>query len=1007
MTDAAAPPLDDAARPLGTALTVLGFLLGAGLLSTLPGVPPALRPLEAETAEARIEVLAGLFTRPRVTLVEHERQLAGDVAAHDDVADVEPEDTVAPDDIDVVDAGPATTIVRPAAVEQAGPLDRSAYVAAAPWPGETAMAALHDRLKMPGAVVDNPCLERIERADGDAAAICGRTALGALFSTFDALARGEKDARAHVIVLGNSLIASDHVVDVVRARLAGLFGDGGRGLLLPERLSKIAGRRVRTGRGSPGWTPRTFALDAAHVPADVQGLTGSLHEATVEGDSTVWEPDGATLGELWWLDPGRGLRVEVDDVEVLRIDPRASGTRPRPRRHAFRIATDAKQIRLVAGRGAQVYGVTLEREAAGVVVDTVGVPAASARGFVDDVDAGTFSEQLAARDPALVVFMLGGNETRSLASGALTERVFADKFTRLIARARDAAPRAGCLVVTPIDAARTTTTSDELITRPELHTVIAAERQIAHESGCAFFDLFAAMGGDGSLGRMRQAQLISDDLVHPRARGGDVLGALFASALVDAWRTTPPSPSPTIARRHPPDPQRPRLVGLSFPEEDRPVAVSDDDIVAPARPRALARFFARLRSLEEGTIDRVAIGQLGASHTAGQMLTDRMRQRLGARFGEVGRGYISAGTASKRLAPSGVFRDVVGSYDVADGREVDSGGAVGMAGTKLRLAPGARFRVGFCTGCPIESSRSSGHLTLAWLHTPDMGSADVLVNGMRVASLLPSVRRRDSDVQHLELPIGAERATLEVIARSMVGADGGPVGPVHLLSVSEEMNRRGIVLDAAGLPGTTGMTAQRWRQDLLAAEIRARDYDLVVTAWGTNEAGIASLTEETYRRHFDATLSTLLAAAPRADCLIIGATDRFDRKGNAMVPAANHELVERVQRSLAAARGCAFFSMRDVMGGPGSMRRWVADGLARQDHVHFTREGYARLADTLVDELLAAYAWSASDPRRSSEPDDAVAGSGEPEPSATSMATTTSSVRASASAVRSASTAEP
>jgi lysophospholipase L1-like esterase len=153
------------------------------------------------------------------------------------------------------------------------------------------------------------------------------------------------------------------------------------------------------------------------------------------------------------------------------------------------------------------------------------------------------------------------------------------------------------------------------------------------------------------------------------------------------------------------------------------------------------------------------------------------------------------------------------------------------------------------------------------------------------------------------------------------------------------------------------MTPQRWRQDLYGEEVRSRRYDLIITAWGTNEAGIGSLDAATYKHHFGNTLSTLQAAAPEADCLIIGASDRLDNKNGILIPAAAHELVERVQQELAVEHGCAFFSMRQAMGGPLSMKRWVKEGLGLDDHVHFTQEGYDRLGDMIIDDLLAAWRW--------------------------------------------------
>ena len=973
----------DGPRVRGTAITALGFLVGAALLASAPGVPAELRPVDLSDATARSAIFAKLVSRPRMTLAEHEKKLEGHVDVPDlhvaDDADgaLDPaeerdllEEANGDDDLRAL-----ASLSRPppaAEAEEAPPVDRAAVIARGVRKSVERRAwrshEKHRLLQMPGAAIDNPCVERSPQRGGDDDG-CVRTALDPFFATLDAIVRGDADARASVVVLGNSLIASDHVTDIVREDLQARFGDGGRGFLLVDRLSKIAGRRVRTGRGSEGWTVHHFAQDPPFAPGVRFGFTGALHEASVDGETTTWTLERDTRARLSWLDTGAGLRLTVDGAEVLRVP---AGSSPSGQAQSIEVRLPAgKELKLVADNGARVFGVAVEREVPGVVVDTIGVPAASARLYVEGADPSLFVSQVADRSPALVALMLGGNETRGLAYGTITEARFEEKLVALLDRLREAAPKAACLIVTPIDAGKTTTGSDELVTREEIHTVMRVQKRVAAARGCAVFDLFSAMGGVGSLARLRAGGLISDDLVHPTARGGDVLGQLFADAMIKSWVDTPPPDEAVVHRRHKQDGGRPRFVGLSFPGEERivPVVVGATDTGDEPTP-PLRSFFDRLSELDRGERSRIAIGQFGASHTAGQMLTDRVRQRLGARFGSIGRGFISVGKASKRLQPSGVFRELIGSADVADGRDVVMGGALGMSGTKTRLQPGARFRVGFCQGCSSTSpSEENGRLQLAWLYTPDMGTADVLIDGATVATLTPQTRRSESDVQFLSLPVRREKAILEVVARkdarpvhrkSAGDDDDGalsPVGPVHLLSVTEEMDRSGVVLDAIGLPGTTGMTPQRWRQDLYAEEVKARRYDLLITAWGTNEAGIASLDEATYRHHFGATLKTLRDASPGADCLIIGASDRFDGRGGVFVQAPNHDLVERVQRDLAAEQGCAFFSLRQAMGGPGSMRQWVKDGLGHPDHVHFTREGYGKLADLLVDDLLSAWAF--------------------------------------------------
>ncbi len=983
------PPARGSIR--STAAT-LAIFLGVSVALAVAPLPSWLKPLELRSPADAKRVAARVFAKPKMTLQHVEEKLAagggvdGRDAPEGQGIDAEERelwkkrdgraDVEALKDVPVSPSAPS----RPAQARVAH-VDRAAVVADARSPKADHFRAQARSVKAPGAAVEHP------------------EALGAFFATLDAIAAGDDSARADVVVLGNSLIASDHVTDVVRARLVERFGSAGRGFLLPERLSKVAGRRVRTGEGTPGWDIETFIEDAPRDGSKLGpfGFTGSLHASSGPGERTTWKTRGADHARLFYLEhagqPAMHLeaRGTSGSLVVAKIEaiPKVSPVKTTDELVDVDLPAGTTALTLVAeGRDARVFGVALEADHGGVMVDTIGVPAASAKLYVDGSDADIFERQIAQREPALYTVMLGGNETRSLSYGTLDPPTFEKALTELVQRLKTAAPSASCLLVAPIDAVKATAAGEELRTRPQIYEVMKVQRAVAEREGCAYFDLFSAMGGSGALTRFRDHGMLSEDLVHPTWRGGDVLGQLFADALLDAYVKTPAqSDAVVVSRRKSARVRAPVYAGLSFPSEERPAVVIKGKDAPPPKKRALGRFFKKLRALEDGDVDtltdgHVTIGQLGASHTAGQMWTDRMRRRLGARFGVAGRGFVSVERRSRRLEAGGVSRSLSGPFEIADGREVVLGGAVGMSGTKARLEPGAQFSISFCNPVPSSIGKreapfgcapSTGTLQIAWLYTPDMGIADVAVDGKTVAAISPDDRDPTSDVQFLKLPIDGTLASVEIDvrgdrarplspvadARSGRGA-GGEGGPVHLLSVVEERDRPGIVFDAVGLPGTTGMTPQRWRQDLLGAEVHARHYDLVVTAWGTNEAGIRSLDDATYRYHFEKTLRTLLAASPGADCLIIGASDRLDDKNGVWKRAPAHDLVERVQRRVAAAEGCAFFSLRTAMGGPGSMDKWVAAGLGNADHVHFTRKGYEKLADLVIDDLMAAYAYDSA-----------------------------------------------
>jgi lysophospholipase L1-like esterase len=426
------------------------------------------------------------------------------------------------------------------------------------------------RLAAPGGVIEDPC--------ADVAGGC-TPALDAAFAAFDRAAIGH--GRAGVVVFGNSLIAADRIVNVVRRRLQEQLGDGGRGYVLADRLGEI-GPRDRTADGGAGFHPTTIAEfepnpEAWGVPHSV---AGSAHISLGPALSRFRLHSGERLATVfaWGRPRERGLQARVDGGRWHRVrlpedededegdgegdgegasekggekdganddDDKKAG-RPIVKgeliMHQFRLPKTAKRFELRAKRaGAIVHGVALEHDRGGVVVDTFGVAAADAPRFVA-INDEIFQPELDARQPDLVVLMLGGNETKRIAWGQRDFETVRDDLTALIRKTHPGPDRA-CLVVGPIDAVVGTRNlpegADPFRQRPELVAVNEIHRDVALKEGCAFFDLYAAMGGKGSLKRMDEAGTLHADLVHPKEGGLAVLGTLIADALMQAWRTTP------------------------------------------------------------------------------------------------------------------------------------------------------------------------------------------------------------------------------------------------------------------------------------------------------------------------------------------------------------------------------------------------------------------------------------------------------------------------------------
>ena len=122
-----------------------------------------------------------------------------------------------------------------------------------------------------------------------------------------------------------------------------------------------------------------------------------------------------------------------------------------------------------------------------------------------------------------------GTNEADFASFIDNVRLYERELRTAIGRLRQALPEASVLVMSPMD--RGARTGPGVIeTMATIPRIVAIERRVARETGCGFFDTFAAMGGEGTMARWYTAQprLVSADLIHPYPEGGRMIAAIIA-----------------------------------------------------------------------------------------------------------------------------------------------------------------------------------------------------------------------------------------------------------------------------------------------------------------------------------------------------------------------------------------------------------------------------------------------------------------------------------------------
>jgi len=317
----------------------------------------------------------------------------------------------------------------------------------------------------------------------------------------------------------------------------------------------------------------------------------------------------------------------------------------------------------------------------------------------------------------------------------------------------------------------------------------------------------------------------------------------------------------------------------------------------------------------------------GASHTAPDVFTGELRRRLQRRYGDGGGGWVIP------AQPFPFYDHDRARFEGAGwiGRMVryreQRRDAYGLAGIALDAREGAWARV--------RPRGEHDRIGVHYLRQPGGGRITLRV-GAETTAIETAAARRAPDVLELFLEGPAHEIHLRAEGR------------VRLFGVTAERSEGGVVVDAFGVPGARFVDQRPWDENTLRTQLERRPPDLVAFAYGTNESAQARVAIEDYRAGLSRGLERWRRLAPGASCLLIGPGEwPRERSDGSWGPRRRTNQIISIQREEATRAGCAFFDTFAMMGGEGSMVRWVETGLALDDHVHFTDEGYRRMGAAL------------------------------------------------------------
>jgi lysophospholipase L1-like esterase len=358
----------------------------------------------------------------------------------------------------------------------------------------------------------------------------------ALDAFYGALARADAKEPHRVVRIahfGDSLIASDFVSGTLRRTLQTRFGDAGHGFVLMANAWPSYFHWDVDRYATGGW--QVSRIVGPYAEDGWYGLGGVSFLAEKNVLARVGTTKSGTFGRsvsrfvVAYAEGPRGGRFQlrVDGVARDVVDTR--GPELRARFHELTVPDGPHELELQTLAGeCRLFGIVLERDGPGVVLDALGVQGGRIR-YLDKLDDTHFAEQLMWRKPDLVVYEFGANESGDAPSMA----DFHDTMQAVLAQAKRALPDSSCLVVSAMD--RATKRDDEIVSVRYVAALVEEQRRAALDLGCAFFDTYRAMGGRGSMPLWVKRGLGQADLTHPTGAGADRIGNWIYGAMLSGY----------------------------------------------------------------------------------------------------------------------------------------------------------------------------------------------------------------------------------------------------------------------------------------------------------------------------------------------------------------------------------------------------------------------------------------------------------------------------------------
>lgn len=361
--------------------------------------------------------------------------------------------------------------------------------------------------------------------------------LSEFFEQLDSL-RKFKHSLVRVMHYGDSQIEGDRISGYLRDRLQEMFGGSGAGIA--PALQPIPSRAIAQS-STENWS-RYSIFGMIEQKAEHNRYGAMLSFCKYTGDTAMIQFKKSSIGfarnrninkiTIYYGACDTLLQVKLiinGQYEEKTLQPTQSISSVQ-----FESDVNSNTFDLeFQGKSPEIYGICLDG-GNGITVDNMPMRGSSGNRFTA-VEPSGFAKMHKMMNTRLIIMEFGGNAMPEIKSKEEALR-YGNSLYNQFAYVKRHCPQASVIAIGPADMSKKI--DGKMVSYPYLTDVRDAIKQSAFKAGCAYWDMYEAMGGHNSMPAWVEAQppLAGPDYIHFTPFGAEKIGELLTKALINAYK---------------------------------------------------------------------------------------------------------------------------------------------------------------------------------------------------------------------------------------------------------------------------------------------------------------------------------------------------------------------------------------------------------------------------------------------------------------------------------------